>query len=95
MNKHGVSIRWFTEADVKQFTSGALRTITNITRSMVNWKKMISSQVNFKDFGYRYKSFLKCKCFWLLQDFSRILLIDSELPTLKIDFFEVIFQKFC
>ena len=35
-NKHGVSKRWFTEADVKQFKSGALRTITIITRIMVN-----------------------------------------------------------
>ena len=38
VNKHGVS-RWFTEADVKNFVSYALRTITNITRDMVNWKK--------------------------------------------------------
>ena len=35
-NKHGVSKRWFTEADVKHFKSGALRTITIITRIMVN-----------------------------------------------------------
>ena len=35
MNKHGVS-RWFTEANVKHFNSSALRTITNITSSMVN-----------------------------------------------------------
>ena len=39
MNKHAVSRRWFTEANVKHFKSGALRTITNITRNMVNWKK--------------------------------------------------------
>ena len=39
MNKHGVSRRCFTEADVKDFKSGALRTITNITKSIVNWKK--------------------------------------------------------
>ena len=32
MNKHGVS-RWFNEADVKDFKSGALRTTTNITRT--------------------------------------------------------------
>ena len=36
MNKHRVSRKWFTEADVKHFRSGALRTITDITRSMVN-----------------------------------------------------------
>ena len=39
MNKHGVPRRWFSEADVKHFKIVALRTITNITRSMVNWKK--------------------------------------------------------
>ena len=39
VNNHGVSRRWFTETDVKHFTRGALRTITNITRSIVNWKR--------------------------------------------------------
>ena len=39
VNKHGVSRRWFTEADVKDFKSGALRTIPNITRGMVDCKK--------------------------------------------------------
>ena len=33
VNKHGVSRRQFTEADVKHFKSAALRTITNITTS--------------------------------------------------------------
>ena len=32
MNEHGVSREWFTEADVKDFKSGALRTITEITK---------------------------------------------------------------
>ena len=32
MNEHGVSRAWFTEADVKDFKSGALRTITEITK---------------------------------------------------------------
>ena len=44
MNKHGVSSRWFTEAEVKYFKSGALRTVTNKARSMrsvVNQKKKI------------------------------------------------------
>ena len=36
MNKHGVSRGWLTEADVKHFKSRALRTVTNISRSMVN-----------------------------------------------------------
>ena len=34
-NKHAVSRLWFTEKDAKHFKSGALRTITNITRSTV------------------------------------------------------------
>ena len=33
MTKHGVSKRWFTEADVKDFKSGALRTTTDMTRT--------------------------------------------------------------
>ena len=36
VNKHGVSRRWFTEANVKHFKSGAFKTISNITRGMVN-----------------------------------------------------------
>ena len=68
MNKCGVSRRWFTEADVKDFKNTALRIVKNITRSMVNWgKKRIPSQVHF--------------------------LIDLELPTLKIDFFVVLFVE--
>ena len=39
VNKHGVSKRWFTEVDVKDFQSDALRAITNIIRSRVNSKK--------------------------------------------------------
>ena len=39
MNKHELSRRTFTETDVKDFESGVLRTITNITKSRVNWKK--------------------------------------------------------
>ena len=46
MNKHGVSRRSFSEADIKHFKSGALRTITNITRSIYSkLKKRIPSQV--------------------------------------------------
>ena len=33
VNKYGVSRRWFTKADVKDFKSCALRTTTNITRT--------------------------------------------------------------
>ena len=39
VNTHGVSRRWFTETHVQSFKSRALRTITNTTRSMVNWQK--------------------------------------------------------
>ena len=34
-----IYIRWFTETDIKHFKIGALWTITNITKSIVNWKK--------------------------------------------------------
>ena len=34
----GLSRRWFIEIAVKHFKSGVLRTITNITKGMVNWK---------------------------------------------------------
>ena len=97
VNKNGVSGRWFTETDVKHFNSGAQRTITNIARgipSMGNEKKWIPSQGYFKGFVYTLQnSFLKCEIFH--RYFSRVLLIDSELPTLKMDFFEGTFQKFC
>ena len=57
MNKHGVSRGWITEADVKHFKSGALRTITNITKSMINWKKKrFPSLAYFKDFVHRYRT---------------------------------------
>ena len=36
MNKHGVSRTYFTETDVTHFNSGTLKTIKNITMSMVN-----------------------------------------------------------
>ena len=52
MFKQGVLRRWFTEGGVKYFKSGALRTITNITRNITEKKKRIPSflQVYFKDF---------------------------------------------
>ena len=43
MNKRGVSRRWFTEADVKDFKNTALRIVKNITSSMVNWKRKKNS----------------------------------------------------
>ena len=83
MNKHGVfTRRWFTEADVKYFENGVLRTITNITRSMVKLKKKNCFACVFQRFcSYIQNSFLKCK--FPHRYFPRILLIDSELPTLK------------
>ena len=81
-----------TEVDVIHFKNGALRTVTNITKSKVNWKKEFLhsciSMILFIDTD----NFLKCK--FLRRYFPRILLIDSELPTLKIYFFEVFFFKF-
>ena len=91
MNKDGLSRRECTVTDVKHYMSGALRTIKNITRSMVNWKnKFVHSYISkilFID-----KGFLKCK--FLCMYFSWILLIDSELPTLKMDFFKVLLINF-
>ena len=89
MHKHGVSRKWFTETDVKYFKSDVLKTMTNITRSLVNWKKKNS----FTGVCQRFcspiqKIFLKCK--FLRRCFSRILWIDKFGTTnLKMDFFEV------
>ena len=61
MNKLGVFSRWFTEADVKYFKSGALRTVTNKARSMpamVNQKKILGrciSKILFIDTEYSPK----------------------------------------
>ena len=90
MNNHDVSRRWFTETDVKHFKSGALRTTTNIIRSMLNRKKRMLSQVCVKVFFHRYR---KAKMQILCRCFSRILQIDSESLTLKMDFFEVALQN--
>ena len=55
MNKRGVSRRWFTEADVKDFKNTALRIVKNITRSMVNWGGKNSFTGAFLDrFGTTY-----------------------------------------
>ena len=85
MNKHGVSRGWITEADVKHFKSGALRTITNITKSMINWKKI--SKILF--IGTEQLSEVQ------ILRISWILLTDSELPTIKMALFDIIFQKCC
>ena len=78
MNKHGVS-RWFTEADVKHFKSGALGTITNITKSMANSKKEIPHWCMSNVFFVATEQFSKMNIF--PRYFSRILLIDLELLT--------------
>ena len=89
MHKHGVSRKWFTETDVKYFKSDVLKTITNITRSLVKWKKNNS----FTGVCQRFcspiqKIFLKCK--FLRRCFSRIFWIDKFGTTnLKMDYFEV------
>ena len=88
MNNHRVPRRWFTETDVKHFKSGALRTVTNITRSMVNWKKEFLhrciSKIFFTDTEKLSKMQISFQVF--LKDFDRF-----RSPTLKMDFFEVVF----
>ena len=63
MNKNEVSKKWFTETDVKHFKSRTLRTITNITRSMVNFidteqlsKMQYSLQLFLKDFADEFRT---------------------------------------
>ena len=60
MNKHGVSRRWFIEADVKHLKSGALRTITSINhkynQEYSKLKKENSLKVYFKDFVHGYRT---------------------------------------
>ena len=80
----------FAEAEVKHFKRITLRTITNITTSTVNWKE---------EFLYKCSSkilFIDTEKLSKMQNSSNypihpILLINSELPTLKMDFFEVAF----
>ena len=67
---------------------------------MVNWKKKKKkkkkkknpSQVHVKDFVHRRG---RAFCEFHHRYFSMILLIDSELRALKMDFFKDIFQEFC
>ena len=53
VNKHGVSGRWFTEADVRNFKSGALRTTTNITRTM--FKLSVSCMISKCNQFFHYR----------------------------------------
>ena len=59
---------------------------------MVNWKKNSFANVNKRFCSLLHKSFLKCKS--LHSYFSRILLIDLELPALKMDFLKDFFNNF-
>ena len=54
MNKHGVSKRWFTEANVKHFKSGALRN-PKYNQEYGKLTKRIPSRVYFKDVVHRYQ----------------------------------------
>ena len=57
MNKHVVSRRWFTEADVKDFKSGALRTTTNITMARLELSVLQSrNAIYFSIFAIPKKS---------------------------------------
>ena len=87
MFKQGVLRRWFTEGGVKYFKSGALRTITNITRNITEKKKknsFIPSGLFQRFCSWMQSSFLECKLFHRF--FKKIYLIDLELPTLKSGF---------
>ena len=76
--------------------SNILSILTNIVEKEYTLygklKKRIPSQMYIKGVVYIYNSFLKYE--FLRRYFSRILLIDSELLTLKMDFFEGMFQEF-
>ena len=83
---------WFTEADVKHFKSGIVRTITNITRTMANWKKdflhRCISKVFFIDTGQLSKMQISWEIFF--KNF-----VDRFRANYLKNFFEVAFQKFC
>ena len=83
----------FTAGDVKHIKIGDLTTIKNITLYMLNLKKKKKK----KKIRHRYISknlFIDTEQFSKMQNFGRyfpkILLIDLELPTLKMYFFEVV-----
>ena len=86
LSNHVVSTSWFTETDVKHFTSGALRTITNKIKSMVNLKKKrFPSEVTSKIFlDIEKLSKLQISLQMFFKDFSDRL----KLPTLRKGSFE-------
>ena len=83
---------WFTEAAVKHFKSGIVRTITNITRTMVNWKKDFLHSCISKVFFIDTGQLSKMQISW--QVFFKNLVDRFQANYLK-NFFEVAFQKFC
>ena len=60
MNKHGFSRRCITETETKDFKTGTLRTITNITEKEYTFygklKNVYSVTDVFKDFAHRHRT---------------------------------------
>ena len=61
--------------------------------TLVTWKKKNSSQVYLKDFVHRCRT--KNSKMHILHVFFKDCVIELELPSLKRDFFEIFFWKFC
>ena len=91
MNKHGVSRRskkWFIKL-MSTILKGMHREQTEIWQTEKNSFAIVLQRFC----SHIQNRFLKCE--FLHRCFSRILLIDLEVPTLKTDFFEGIFKEFC
>ena len=87
VNKHGVS-NWFIK-----LMSTILRVMYQEQTEIWETEKNSFASVLQRFCSQMQNSFLKCES--LHKYFSRILLIDSKVPTLKTDFFEGIFKEFC
>ena len=75
---------------------GLLNLMSNILISKKEYT--LYGKLEKKEFLQKFCSQIQSsvlKSEFLHRYFSRILLIDSELPSLKIDFFEGIFQELC
>ena len=93
VNKYGVFRRWYNETDVKHFKSGTLQTITNIIRSMVNWKKKrVLSQVYISKISFIGIEKL-CKMQISLQVFFKNFINRFRITYLKNGFLWVCFSK--
>ena len=93
MNKHEVPRRRIIETNVKHFKGSVLRTITNTTAKeyiLIKWKKgflhRCISKILFIDTEQLSKIWISLDVFF--NDF-----VDILLCTLKMDFFEDIFQR--